>query len=258
MFCGISFLFDFDLAHTTQCFSLCFQSHCNEWWNLRALDWHFESQCIPTPLAYFAAQFPSWWQALSVALTFTIEIAVPFGIFLPTASVRWLVFWLQVLFQVSIMLTGNYTFFNLLTASLCISLIPKSPSAKRKSSKLMKLLSAVVFTGFVFALVAGTVHFFSLKWIDGTVASKIAFTKEQFALFLTYSVPAGCALGALFLILAILRQLRAESHSKMAFLRSTVTGGLACLLFSMTLIRRPITVYPQPLKSFISGSMCGN
>ena len=28
-------------------------SRCPTWWNLTALDWHYESQCIPTPLAWF-------------------------------------------------------------------------------------------------------------------------------------------------------------------------------------------------------------
>jgi len=33
-------------------------SMCPTWWGLTALDWHYESQCIPTPIAWYAHQMP--------------------------------------------------------------------------------------------------------------------------------------------------------------------------------------------------------
>jgi hypothetical protein len=53
---------------------------------------------------------------------FAIELAVPFLIFAPR-RLRFAAFWLFVLFQVAIALTGNYTFFNLLTIVLCVPLL---------------------------------------------------------------------------------------------------------------------------------------
>ena len=53
---------------------------------------------------------------------FVIEIGIPFLFFLPRRP-RLLAFWLQVMFQVLIMATGNYNFFNLLTIALCLPLL---------------------------------------------------------------------------------------------------------------------------------------
>uniref|UniRef100_A0A671VTN3 Lipase maturation factor n=1 Tax=Sparus aurata TaxID=8175 RepID=A0A671VTN3_SPAAU len=98
-------------------------SRCPTWWGLTALTYHYETQCIPTPLAWFAHQFPVWWQKLSVMGTYIIEIAVPLLFFSPLRRLRLGSFYLQVLLQVLIILTGNYNFFNLLTLTLCLSLL---------------------------------------------------------------------------------------------------------------------------------------
>uniref|UniRef100_A0A667ZF12 Lipase maturation factor n=1 Tax=Myripristis murdjan TaxID=586833 RepID=A0A667ZF12_9TELE len=98
-------------------------SRCPTWWGLTALTYHYETQCIPTPLAWFAQQLPVWWQKLSVVGTFVIEIAVPFLFFSPLRRLRLGAFYLQVLLQVLIILSGNYNFFNLLTLALCLSLL---------------------------------------------------------------------------------------------------------------------------------------
>ncbi|MBN3296823.1 LMF2 factor, partial [Amia calva] len=98
-------------------------SRCPTWWGLTALTYHYETQCIPTPLAWYAHQAPVWFQKLSVVGTYVIEIAVPFLFFLPIRSMRILSFYLQVLLQICILLTGNYNFFNLLTIALCFSLL---------------------------------------------------------------------------------------------------------------------------------------
>ena len=65
-------------------------------WGLTALNWHYESQCIPTPLAWYAHQLPQWFQSLSVVGTYYIEILVPFLFFLPFRSLRLYAFWNQV------------------------------------------------------------------------------------------------------------------------------------------------------------------
>ena len=101
-------------------------SRCPTWWNLTALPTHYESQCIPTPLAYFAFQQPSILQKLSVAGTFFIEIGLVFLFFAPTQSLRKFTAFHQIFFMITIMLTGNYNFFNLLYIGLCISLFDDS------------------------------------------------------------------------------------------------------------------------------------
>ena len=71
-------------------------SGCPKWWTLTALDIHFESQCIPTPISWFAHHFPSPLLKLSVVLTYVIEIIVPFLFFVPINNLRIVSFFLQV------------------------------------------------------------------------------------------------------------------------------------------------------------------
>ncbi|XP_047128916.1 lipase maturation factor 2 isoform X3 [Hydra vulgaris] len=73
-------------------------SMCPAWWSLTALNWHYESQCIPTALAWYAHQLPEFFQKLSVVVTFVIEIPIPFLFFSPLRSLRLFAFYSQVPF----------------------------------------------------------------------------------------------------------------------------------------------------------------
>ena len=92
------------------------------WRNLTALNFHYETQPLPTSLGWYAHQFPEWFQKASVIGMFAGEMVVPFLIFAPrrlrTAGCIGLVG-----LQMLIILTGNYCFFNLLTIALCLLLI---------------------------------------------------------------------------------------------------------------------------------------
>ncbi|XP_013919055.1 PREDICTED: lipase maturation factor 2-like [Thamnophis sirtalis] len=98
-------------------------SRCPTWWGLTALTYHYETQCIPTPSAWFAHQMPVWFQKLSVVGTYVIEIAIPPLFFVPLRRLRHFAFYSQVVLQALIILTGNYNFFNLLTVVLSFSLL---------------------------------------------------------------------------------------------------------------------------------------
>src|SRR6478672_10412039 len=72
------------------------------WRNLTALRYHYETQPLPTPLAWYANLLP-----------------LPLLLFLPrrwrmTAAMG------MAALQITILLTGNYTFFNWLTLALCL------------------------------------------------------------------------------------------------------------------------------------------
>jgi predicted DCC family thiol-disulfide oxidoreductase YuxK len=97
-------------------------SHDPTWANLTALNYHFQTQPLPTVLAWYAAQAPLWLLKFSTGSVFFIEGIVPFLIFGPRRMKQFAAVMI-VLLQVLIFLTGNYTFFNLLTISLCILLI---------------------------------------------------------------------------------------------------------------------------------------
>ncbi len=92
------------------------------WRNLTALEYHYWTQPLPTPFAWYAAQLPAWFQQGSVAGVFALELGVPFLIFTPRRFRR-LGAALIAGFQLLIALTGNYCFFNLLTISLCVLLL---------------------------------------------------------------------------------------------------------------------------------------
>ena len=94
-------------------------SHDAAWRNLTAMSFHYETQPLPTPVAWYAHQLPFWFQRASTGMVFVIELAIPFLILGPRRvrffGVRWLL-----LLQALIFTTGNYTFFNLLAVSLCV------------------------------------------------------------------------------------------------------------------------------------------
>jgi predicted DCC family thiol-disulfide oxidoreductase YuxK len=91
------------------------------WRSLTALEYHFWTQPLPTPLAWYAAQLPSWLLIGGTAATLVIELASVFLIFLPR-RLRATAAFAVLLLQSLILLTGNYNFFNLLTMLLCIFL----------------------------------------------------------------------------------------------------------------------------------------
>ncbi|MFQ5451550.1 MAG: lipase maturation factor family protein [Nitrospinaceae bacterium] len=92
------------------------------WRNATALQYHYETQPLPTWGGWYAHQLPAWFQDFSVGCVFVIQVAVPFLIFAPR-RIRWAAFWILTGFQGLIMITGNYGFFNLLTLALCLLLL---------------------------------------------------------------------------------------------------------------------------------------
>ena len=89
------------------------------WWNLSALLYHYETQPLPTPLAWWAHQLPAWFHAASMIVMFSTELGAPFLLFGPR-RLRLIGVSALLTLQALIALTGNYGFFNLLTAGLCL------------------------------------------------------------------------------------------------------------------------------------------
>ncbi len=92
------------------------------WWSLRALDSHFETQPLPVGLSYLLHFGPRWIRTLGAAMTFGVELILPFAI--PAGVLgRRIAASGFVALMVSIALTGNYGFFNLLSIVLALSLL---------------------------------------------------------------------------------------------------------------------------------------
>lgn len=119
-------------------------SHDASWRSLDALRYHYWTQPLPTPLAWYANQLPDWFQHLSAAGVFVVELGLPFLIFLPRRF-RMLSASGIVLLQVFILLTGNYTFFNFITIFLCLFLLDDAtlPRWIRKPRKLQLIPARV-------------------------------------------------------------------------------------------------------------------
>jgi len=95
------------------------------WTDLSALQFHFMTQPLPNPLAWWIHQSPQWFLKLSCFITLLVELIPPFFL--------WVFFWPRVQFlssfiiislMILIQFSGNYTFFNLLTIALCLLCLP--------------------------------------------------------------------------------------------------------------------------------------
>jgi len=92
------------------------------WRHLTALDYHFETQPLPTRLGWYAHQLPSGAHRAATVVMFLIELGAPWLLFAPARwrRLRYAGVAALVLLQTGIALTGNYGFFNLLALVLCI------------------------------------------------------------------------------------------------------------------------------------------
>lgn len=92
------------------------------WDNLTALTYHFETQPLPTTLAWYAHHLSENVLVFFTAATLFIELLLPFFIFL-TRNFRLVAASGFFLLQTAIILTGNYNYFNLLTIAFCLFLL---------------------------------------------------------------------------------------------------------------------------------------
>jgi lipase maturation factor 1 len=110
-------------------FKLMFSSGCVKlasgdpsWRHLTALTFHYFTQPLPTWIAWYANQLPLGFQKFSCVVMFAVELGAPFLMFAPR-RVRFFGGSAIAFLQILILLTGNYTFFNILTLALCLLLV---------------------------------------------------------------------------------------------------------------------------------------
>lgn len=89
------------------------------WRHATALQYHFETQPLPTWIGWWAHQLPASVLRLSCVAMFVIEFGAPL-ILIGARRIRMIAAGATIVLQVIIALTGNYTFFNLLTIALCV------------------------------------------------------------------------------------------------------------------------------------------
>jgi predicted DCC family thiol-disulfide oxidoreductase YuxK len=111
------------------------------WWSLSALSYHFLTQPLPTPLAWYAAQAPPGLLKFAAGGTFFVELILPFLIFCPRRPRFFAAFGILLL-QSGILLTGNYNWFNLQTMLLCLPLFDDAAIGKILPPRLARLPQA--------------------------------------------------------------------------------------------------------------------
>ncbi|XP_061008461.1 lipase maturation factor 1 isoform X2 [Dama dama] len=84
------------------------------WRDLTCMDFHYETQPVPNPVAYFLHRSPWWFHRFETLSNHFLELLVPFFVFLGR---RMCIVHgaLQVLFQVVLIISGNLSFLNWLT-----------------------------------------------------------------------------------------------------------------------------------------------
>lgn len=90
------------------------------WRDFTALQYHYWTQPLPNPIAWFVHLLPPVLQRASVGGMLAIELVCPFLLFGPRRA-RLLAAALLAALQLAILVTGNYGFFNFLTLVLCLS-----------------------------------------------------------------------------------------------------------------------------------------
>jgi lipase maturation factor 1 len=92
------------------------------WRDLSAMTFHYETQPIPNPVAFYAHHLPVAFNKASTAITLAIELVAPLLIVGPR-RLRLVAAVLLVGLQLLIAATGNFAFFNLLAVALCVWLV---------------------------------------------------------------------------------------------------------------------------------------
>jgi predicted DCC family thiol-disulfide oxidoreductase YuxK len=113
------------------------------WRNLSALTYHFLTQPLPTPIAWYAAQLPSSVLRFATGSMLVIELILPFLIFSPR-RLRFGAAFGILLLQSCILITGNYNWFNLQTMLLCLILFDDAALQKILPRRLVRLLPSRV------------------------------------------------------------------------------------------------------------------
>lgn len=108
-------------------------SHDPAWRNLTALEYHYQTQPLPTPFAWYFHQLPPDFQKFSCLFLLFVELVVPFLIFAPR-RLRFFAGGMTIALLALIFITGNYAFFNLLAGAVCLLLYDDAAFARTRKT----------------------------------------------------------------------------------------------------------------------------
>jgi lipase maturation factor len=89
------------------------------WRDLTCLFYHYETQPLPNPLSWYLHHSPRWAHRAGVLFTHFAQLVVPCFYFAPAPICYW-AGGLTILFQITLILSGNLSWLNYITIVLCI------------------------------------------------------------------------------------------------------------------------------------------
>lgn len=92
------------------------------WRNFTAMDDYYQNGPLPSWPGWYVQQLPHWYHALTVAITFAVELFIVWAVFLPRRF-RVACFIGVTMLQIGIITTANYAFLNYLVLSLGVLLL---------------------------------------------------------------------------------------------------------------------------------------
>jgi hypothetical protein len=90
------------------------------WRDFTCMIYHYETQPLPNPLSRSFHHLPVWYHKFEVAMTHFSELLVPFGLFGPK-NLRRFCGAITILFQVSLIISGNLSWLNYITVVVTFS-----------------------------------------------------------------------------------------------------------------------------------------
>ncbi|XP_071481421.1 lipase maturation factor 1-like [Diadema antillarum] len=91
------------------------------WRDLTCMNYHYETQPVPNPMSYYMHQSPEWFHKFETASNHFIELIAPIFLLVPWRPLRLIGGVIQILFQVTLIISGNLSFLNWLTILPAIS-----------------------------------------------------------------------------------------------------------------------------------------
>jgi hypothetical protein len=87
------------------------------WRNYTAMDDYYQNLPLPTWIGWYFQHLPHWFHVSTTFLTLTLELVVPWMMFLPR-RIRIICFCIVTSFEIVIILTANYAFLNYIVLAL--------------------------------------------------------------------------------------------------------------------------------------------
>lgn len=93
------------------------------WRELSCTRTHYATQPMPSPLAWLMHRLPPHWHSAEAGLTLSSQLLLPFLLLLPLRPARLSAFAISLVFEIGLVLTGNYAWINWVLAVPSLSLL---------------------------------------------------------------------------------------------------------------------------------------